>query len=328
VDRRSALAALAVIPLLAHPAFATPGRRKRVGWVAGAASQRELAANPRAFTTSRAAVDGLRSLGWIVGHNLEFVWRSAEGDYQRLGAIYDELVAMPVDVLVVQQRADLAVARTQRIPIVINGTGSSSHLKSESSKNFPANVTGMLWAHTETSGKTLSLLAAVVPQARRIAVAFDERVTGEMSPTLEDAARTLSMSLIPAPYAVDSPAPGLDRARAAGAQAVYFRSTAGAVWPSRQKPLHAWARRHQMTVIHAYPEAVETGGLMGYGPYLADLAKRAPYFIDRLLRGARPEDMPLEQPNVLRLFVNLEAARAIGVTIPQQVLLQADKVIG
>ena len=285
-------------------------------------------ANPRGFTTSRVALEVLPKLGWVAGQNLEIVWRSGENDHKRLEAIYDELIAMPVDVLVVHERPDLAWERTQRIPIVLNGIGASSHLRSEAGRHFPANVTGTLFGHPETSPKTLSLLKAVAPQAKRVAVARYEGRDIEFSDALRDAARALSVSLIPAPYSPESPAAGLDRALAAGAQAVYFRSSPGSVWPRRQKALHEWARRQRVPVIHSQPEAAETGGLMGYGPSQAEQAGRVPYFIDRLLRGARPQDLPLEQPDVLRLFVNQEAARAIGVTFPRELLLQADKVIG
>ena len=328
MDRRDVLATLLAAPLLTVANSAAYSRRKRIGFVAGTTPQKALAANPLAFNGSRTLVEVLEQRGWRVGTDVEILWRSAEGRLETLGPIYDELIALPVDVLVIFADLDGATARTRTIPIVLNGYGASTHLKSENSKNFPSNVTGTLWSYPESGAKTLEVLKAAVPGARRVAVAVNERIEGVSLPDgMVDAARWLGISLIHAPYSLDRPDEGLDRARAAGAQALLVRATTGTSFPDRLKTLVAWLRRHRMPSIHGNLQAAESGGLLAYGPDQMEIYRRTAHFVDRALRGTRPADMPLEQP-ALKLVANVEAARAIGITIPKAVLLQADKVIG
>jgi putative ABC transport system substrate-binding protein len=328
MDRRYAVAALLAVPLLARAAMAANAKHvKRVGYVSYNLPQEALAANPRAFVAPPLLIDGLRHLGWREGENIEFVWRSAEGQAERHGAIFDELIAMPVDVLVIYGNWEDAASRTRTIPIVIHSSGSAEHLRSERSKNFPVNLTGVLARYPETHGKALSLLNATVPKARRVAVAFGGRPTdAALYPSLTEPARSLGLSLIPAPYDLDAPVAGLQRGRDAGAEGFYFVPAVHV--PSRHRLVEAWLTRHRIPAIYGSVETAEAGGLMAYGPNLQLLYRRLPFFVDRILRGARPEDLPLEQPAALQLVVNLRAARAIGLVVPPDVLLQADRVIG
>lgn len=327
MDRRAAVTTLLAAPLLGYSGGSLAAVRKRVGLLAFASTQSEMIANPRAFYSQQGLLDGLLELGWHEGRDVEFVWRSAEGKRERIRTLLDELIAMPVDVLVLNFWTEEAAARTRSIPIVLNMVGSSDHLRSDGSRNFPANITGTLWHYPESQGKALELLKAVVPKIRHVGVAYDERREGTPTKELLQAAQSLNVSLVPAPYSLDAPDAGLDRARAAGAEALYFMANPGTQYPARHKLLHPWIRRHRIAAIHLNLEAADTGGLIAYGPDTLASRRRTAYFVDRLLRGAKPEDLPLEQPKTLRLIVNVAAARAIGVTVPREIVLQADRLI-
>lgn len=137
----------------------------------------------------------------------------------------------------------------------------------------------------------------------------------------------MKLTLIPAPYDLDDPMPGLERAARLGAQAYYFHANSGTQRRHRQDALHNWTVMRRVPAIHANLEAADAGLLMAFGPDEQAIYARTPHFVDKILRGAKPADLPLEQPAINRFVVNLRTARAIGVVIPPEVLLQADRVI-
>lgn len=324
------LAAIVVGPLAAAGPALAAARRKRIGFVVVSPPAREMHPQTQVAHAVRLMAAGMRELGWTDGKDIEYHWRSAEGRYDRLDGIIAELVAMPVDVLVVHGAAvGRAVKRTRTIPIVMAATGSASVLRAGPLSPLPSNLTGTTFDSSPTlNSKRLSLLKAAVPGAKRIASAFDSEIgTLTGGPLFKKAADELKLTLIPAPYDLDDPVPGLERAARSGAQAYFFHANSGTQRRHRQDALHDWTAMRRMPAIHSNPEAADAGLLMALGPDELAIYARTPHFVDKILRGVRPAELPLEQPAVNRLVVNLRTARAIGVVIPTEVLIQADRVI-
>ena len=332
--RRAILLAGLALPSIVWAATeAVPTARMpfRIGWVGISAKLSELTSGSPAAPAARIVEQGLRERGWIHGENIEFVWRSGEGRWDRLGPILDELIAMPVDVLVVFSFAVFeAIKRTSTIPIVMGGAAVFPDTRRAPAGPVPANLTGMTAsASSQLYGKRLALLKSLSPGLLRVAFAYDRQLKFDWKKpgATTEAAKALQLTLVPAPYDQTDPASGLDLAFEQGARAVLFFDNAGAQRPENQAPLHEWTRRRRIPALHCFPNAVETGGLMYYGTDPALVFRRIAYFIDRILRGTKPSDIPIEEPSVFRLVINLRAAKAIGLTVPQELLLQADRVI-
>jgi putative ABC transport system substrate-binding protein len=282
-----------------------------------------------------AIAQGLRELGYIEGKNVVFERRWANGRSERLAELATELVRLPVDVIVTQGPGGLnAAARaTKTIPIVmVAGSGDPVAEGWAASLARPGgNVTGLTYAVSpERFGKELELLKAAAPHISRIAVSWDldqELYRRTVQPHLEAAARKLGL-LIQSPVQI-ADAKSLDNAfatiREQRSDALIFL-IAGRSYEHRER-LAALAIANRLPNVAAFRFIPEVGGLMSYGPDTADMWRRAASYLDKIIRGAKPGELPIELPRRDELVINLRTAKALGLTIPQSLLLRADKVI-
>jgi ABC-type uncharacterized transport system substrate-binding protein len=319
--RRNAVIALLSLPL-ALRAQAQRDRPARVGLVLTSP-----AASALPGITGRIIQDELHRLGWT-DKELQVLLRTAEGHYERLGPIMDELIAMPVDIIVTSGGGvGEAVKRTSTIPIVMNATGGGrDELKQVAGD--PPNLTGTKFDASGISGKRMSFLRALLPTASRIGVAWDERsAESRMSEPLREMARALGFQPIAAPYDLANPAPGLDAAVRRGAQAMLLVPSPGMQIVANVKRMAGWMVSRRIPAIHPNSNGAADGCLMSYGANLHEIYRRTAFFVDRLLRGAKPAELPAEQPITYEFVINLKTAEAMRLRIPPALLLQADRVI-
>jgi putative tryptophan/tyrosine transport system substrate-binding protein len=273
----------------------------------------------------------LRDLGYIEGQNLIIEWRTAEGGYGRLAELAAELVRRQVDVLV----ADTAVATraamgaTQRIPIVTALAADPIGDGLVSSVVRPGgNVTGISLMLPELSPKRLELLKEAVPKASRIAVLWNPSTPWHttMLRQLHGAAPSLKLELVP--VAVGGP-----REFEAAFAVIARERTDGIFWGDNpifsayQKQLLELVARIRLPMIASSREWVVAGGLISYGPLYIEMFRSAAVYVDKILKGTKPADLPVEQPTKFELVINLKTARALGLTIPSSLLARADQVI-
>ena len=291
--------------------------------------------NPATDSTLSEAIRlALRALGYIEGHNIAIDYRYAEGNWDRLPELAAELVRLKVDVIVVGggRRVILAAKNaTKTIPIVMTGGGVDpvEARLIDSLARPGGNVTGLTNLGVELGGKRLELLKEAVPKVARVAVLYDQAVPGNASDVKEVlpvAARALRLTL--QPWEVRG-TDDFDRVFAAmGKQrpdALYV--IGGSLMNNNQKRTVGFALKSRLPSVYSSKEAVDAGGLMSYGADLADSYRRVAYFVDRILKGAKPADLPVERPMKFEFIINLKTAKQIGLTIPQWTLMKADRVI-
>jgi len=274
----------------------------------------------------------LRELGYVDGKSFVLEPRYAEARAERLPELARELVGLKVDVIVVATDSAIAAVKleTQTIPIVMAissdpvGTGFVAGLARPG-----GNVTGLSSISPELSGKRLELLREVVPGLSRVAFLWNPDVRGNVLDyrETEGAARSLRLQLQSVEVVR---AEGLDRAFSAvtkeRAQALIVPPLNPVAFSNRDQ-IVSFAQRNQLPSIYAQREYVDAGGLMSYGPSTPDMHRRAAIYVDKILKGAKPADLPVEQPTKFELVINLKTAKQIGVTIPPSVLARADQVI-
>ena len=277
----------------------------------------------------------LRELGYIEGQNIAIEYRYAEGRPDRESGLAAELVRLKVDIIVVasgDQWIRAAKNATRTIPIVMMGLGSdpvrAGHV--ESLARPGGNVTGITNLARELDGKRLELLKEAVPKLSRIAVLYDPAnppSLHEVKELLPADARALKLTIQPWEIrAVDDfekVFAALNKQRPDGLYAI----TAGGLMRPNQKRIVGFALKSRLPSMYSSREAVEAGGLMFYGADFADSYRRVAIYVDKILKGAKPADLPVEQPTKFELVINLKTAKQIGLTIPPNVLLRADKVI-
>jgi putative ABC transport system substrate-binding protein len=276
----------------------------------------------------------LRERGYIEGQNIAIEYRYAEGKGDRVPELAAELVRLKVDIILVAGGTGwvrAAKSATKTIPIVMVGAGrepvEASHV--ESLAHPGGNVTGLTLLNRELGGKRLELLKEAVPKLVRVAVLFDPTVRDsvlEVKELLPVAARALGLTLHP--WEVRA-ADDFDRVfAAAGKQrpdGLYV--VASPLMRAYQKRIVGLALKSRLPSMYYNTEFVDAGGLMYYGADLAESYRRVAYFVDRILKGAKPADLPVEQPTKFEFVINLKTAKQIGVTIPQEVLARANRLI-
>jgi putative tryptophan/tyrosine transport system substrate-binding protein len=275
---------------------------------------------------------GLRDLGHVDGKTFVLELRSAEGRAERLPDLARELVLLQVDVIVTATDVALAAVRqqTRTIPIVMATSADPLGSGFVASLARPGgNVTGLSTMSPELSGKRLELLKGVVPGLSRVAFLWNPDVRGAVLDynQTEGAARSLGLQLqsVEAARTED-----LDRAFSAiteqRAQALMVPSPNPVTFANRGR-IVSFVQRNRLPSMYTVREYVDDGGLMSYGHNNADLYRRAATFVNKILQGAKPADLPVEQPTKFELIINLKTAKALGLTIPQTVLQRADRVI-
>lgn len=330
VDRRTFVGAVAGTFLIAPLAIEAQqaGKVPRIGYL----NPNAATANPRLFEAFR---QGLRDLGYVEGRNLQIEFRSAEAKPERLQVLAAELVALRVDVIVTGAGTLAALAARQAtgtIPIVFNSVGDpvTSGLV-ESFARPGANVTGLSLLFPELVGKCLEFLKQAVPGIGRVAVlwplgAVPDRAERDILKSAEVAARALKVRL----QIVEARGPeDFDRAFAdmTGARADALTVLSSPSFSSERKRLVDLAAKNRLPTVYSFREYVDSGGLMSYGPDLADMSRRSATYVDRILKGAKAGDLPVEQPSKFELVINLRAAKQLGLTIPQSMIARADEVI-
>src|SRR4030095_10763843 len=277
----------------------------------------------------------LRELGYIEGQNIAIEYRYAEGRPDRAPEHAAELVRLKVDIIVVSggdSPIRAAKNATKTIPIVMVGVGSdpvrAGHV--ESLARPGGNVTGLTVLTRELGGKRLELLKEAVPKIARVAVLYDPAnpvSLHEVKELLPADARALKLTIQPWEIrAVDDfekVFAALNKQRPDGLYVI----NAGPLMRPNQKRIAGFALKSRLPSVYSSRGAVEDGGLMSYGADLADSYRRVAYFVDKILKGAKPDDLPVEQPTKFELVISLKTAKQIGVTIPQSMLYRADKVI-
>jgi putative ABC transport system substrate-binding protein len=299
----------------------------RIGYLSN-----DLAANPHIQEAFR---QGLRDLGYVEGRNVVIEYRDAEGKPERLPALAAELVALKVDVIVTAAGNHIALAAkqaTRTLPIVFAAVSDPVAIGLVTSLARPGgNVTGTSNLSEGLVGKRLELLTQAVPGVSRVAVlwlpgALGERTEKDMLKEADVAARALGVRLqfveARVPADLDRAFSDMTRARA-GALTVL----PSAMFLREHRRLVDLAAKHRLPGVYTVKEYVDAGGLMAYGPNLADVVRRAATYVDRILKGAKPGDLPVEQPTKFELLINLKTARALGLTIPPSLLARADQVI-
>ncbi len=274
---------------------------------------------------------GLRDLGYVEGKHFVMEWRFADGKLERLPGLASELVQAKVDVIVAVASLSVEAARkaTTSIPIVMTGVGNPVGSGFVASLSRPGgNITGLSNVSIDVSSKYLELLHTAVPKVTRVAVLVNPAHPNHPTSLkhIQAAAKTLGVKVVPldaatpdqieAAFAVMQrervdglivpPGPVLRRLTESASRSLPRNTAAGFLW-----------RR----------DLVEQGGLMSYGPNTSDTYRRAAALVDKILKGAKPADIPVELPTRFDLVVNLRTAKALGITIPQELLLRADKVI-
>src|SRR5712692_2138527 len=291
----------------------------------------DLAPNPHLAEAFR---QGLRDLGYVEGRNVEIEYRDAGGRPERLPALAAELVALKVDVILAGSTPQALAAKqaTRTIPIVFTGALDPVASGLVTSLARPGgNVTGLSSIAPELVGKRLELLKQAVPGVSRVAVLWQPGGSGEhtdkdMLKAAEVAARALGVRL----QFVEARGPAdFDRAFSdmTRAHASALTSLGGSMFFNERRRLVDLAAKNRLPAVYPQREFVDAGGLMAYGPNIADGWRRAATYVDKILKGAKPGDLPIEQPTKFELVINLKAAKALGLTIPPSLLARADHVV-
>jgi len=326
MDRRSFIASVAGGVLAAPLASYAQAQAKawRIGMVE-TVSMELNAANLNAFR------QGLRELGYVEGQNLIIEYRSADGRSERFADIAAELVGLKVDLLVTRGTPASMAAKqaTRTIPVVMANAGEPVETGLVSSLARPGgNVTGLSSLTVRIEAKRLELLRELVPGATRIAALYN--MSSPANPPqwkeIETAARSLGVTPqlldVRKPEDIELAFDSATRQRADG----LIVGQEGLLQANRSV-IAALAAKHRLPAIYRSMEFIDAGGLMAYGPSYPDLYRRAATYVDKIFKGAKPGDLPVEQPTKFELIINLKPAKALGLKIPPALLLRADEVV-
>jgi ABC-type uncharacterized transport system substrate-binding protein len=279
-----------------------------------------------------AFVEGLRDLGWHEGRNISIEWRHAHGASEKLPELVAELLRLNVDLFVsFHNPTTVAIKRaTATVPIVMRfaidpiGQGFVKSLAQPG-----GNITGVAWdPNPEIAGKYLELLREIVPRLSRVTGVIDPTYPGIHAYRIAATSAAPRLGLTIQHVEVrqrEDLQEAIDAIRRERAQAVLVY---GAAWMfANRREIAELMTKHRLPAIFIWREAVEAGGLISYGTNLRDLHRRAAYFVDKILKGAKPGDLPVDQAQKFELLINLKTAKALGLTIPPPLLARADQVI-
>jgi putative ABC transport system substrate-binding protein len=301
-----------------------PGKVPRIGIL-------ELASPSASAAGHKALQQGLRELGYREGHNIIFEYRYADGKLDRLPELVADLVRINVDAIVTRSTAAIRAAKnaSKTIPIIFAAAGAPIEDGLVSSLARPGgNITGLAIQSPDVDGKRLELLKEVSPKVTRVGFLWTGgSARGDLRVReMESVAKTLGLQL----QSLGVTGSGdfekvFEAAKNAGAQALTL--VPSPLLFTHRALIFGFVTKNQLPAIYSTSDFVEAGGLMSYGPDLIDNWRRAASYVDKILKGANPADLPVEQSRKFELFINLKAAKQIGLTIPPNVLARADRVL-
>jgi putative tryptophan/tyrosine transport system substrate-binding protein len=274
---------------------------------------------------------GLRDAGYTEGRDVVIEWRSANGDYARIPELAADLVQRKVDVIVVETTPASEVVKrlTSTIPIVLSVVGDPVGSGLVTSYAHPGgNVTGLSLMAAELSAKRLQLLKETIPQLTRVAVLWNPDMPWHPKAIadLKAAAPALSLELsFVSARRPDEFSPAFSEISRTRAQGLYLMDDA--IFSARRTTLLNLVSKARLPTSYSERPFVVEGGLMSYGTNIRDMWRRSAGYVDKILKGAKPGDLPIEQPTKFELVVNVKTAKALGITIPESILLSADEVI-
>jgi putative ABC transport system substrate-binding protein len=275
--------------------------------------------------------EGLRELGYVEGQNIKIESRWAEGNYDRLPGLAADLVRLKVDVIVTYgtPASQAAKRATGTIPIVMAAIIDPVAIGLVTGIARPGgNLTGQSMMSPDLAEKQVEILKEVVPRISRVALLHNPANPGNTPQVrhAQDVARALGVRLqllgAKGPSEIDSAFAAMTNEQAGGVIVLV-----DAMLQNNRTRITDLAARHRLPAVYGLSEYAEAGGLLAYGPNRLDMFRRAATYVDRILKGAKPGDLPVEQPNTFALIINLETAKALGLTIPPSLLLRADQVI-
>jgi putative ABC transport system substrate-binding protein len=273
-----------------------------------------------------AFLQGLHELGWVEGQNIAIVYRSAGGNEERLSVVAAQLVGAHVDIIVSTSSRGTVAARqvTKGIPIVATFVGE----RLVNLDHPRANITGVTNMPRELGGKRLELLKEIIPRISRIAVLTyvvnpaQIKASKEMGAVAQSLGVQIQILNVKKPEEIENAFASMVRGNAGALQV-----QTGAMFVLNRARIVQLAAKNLLPAMYPDSRFTDSGGLVSYGPNDAEMYRRAAYFVDRILKGAKPGDLPVEQPTKFELVVNLKTAKQIGLTIPLKVLTWADRVI-
>ncbi|MCC7216978.1 MAG: ABC transporter substrate-binding protein [Burkholderiales bacterium] len=280
----------------------------------------------------QAFLDGLRAFGRVPGRNVEIVYASAEGHPEFVDDVARDLVMRKPDVIVASGAIAVLAARraTAEIPVVIMAVGDPVGIGAVQSLSRPErNVTGVSFLSSDLAGKRVQLMADLLPALRRVAVMWDPRnanAQSEVNATFAAIAR-LGIAEARFPIGAESGVAGvLERIGAQRPDALYVAFEGGTVMEYRTA-IAEFGLRQRLPVVSGWSQLTEAGGLLSYAPDLPAMFRRSAYYVHRILEGTAPRDLPVEQASTVEMVINLRTAKALGVAVPQSLLLRADRII-
>ena len=320
MERRAFIAALSLVSLAAP--FSARGDKRaqaRIGWLMSASVPSDLEFFRR----------GLRELGWIEGENTIIDQRYADGQTERLPSLAAELARLKADVFVTAGTLSTVAARdaTGSVPVVFVTSDPVGKGWIQSLAHPGGRMTGVSTQNDELNLKMLEVLREAFPRITRVGV-FHAYLSSQLRflRELESAARALSVQLVPLPVAkpadIDRSSSIIVREHVDGLLPV-----SNPVFNAERQRFIALAAKLRLPAVYEHRDFVQAGGLMSYGANLSDVFARVAYLVDKILKGASPSDLPVEQPTRFELVVNTKTARALGLTIAQSILARADQVI-
>ena len=326
MNRRQSLAALLALGLGAGRSWAARGGLPSIGYLSLGSITERPSRERQAF------LDGLLDFDLVPGKSVVLVYRSAENEPSFLRAMCEELLREEVDVLATPgaQATLAAIAATRTVPIVFLALGDPVAIGATDSVARPTrNATGTTFISSELAGKRIELLKLAVPAAKRVAFLWESSNRNARAESLgaQAAAESLGLGLETVP--VDSQAglnSALRRLALRSPDALYVSFAAGVISANRTA-IAEFGLRQRVPVISGWDFMTEAGGLFSYAPDIPAMFRRSAYYVDRILKGAKPAELPIEQAAKIELVLNLRTARRLGLTLPPDLLLRADRVV-
>jgi putative ABC transport system substrate-binding protein len=325
MKRRQLIAGLAALAM-APRVMAQQPRVPRIGYLLVPPMSERPTRERQAF------LDGMRAHGYVPGKNVEIIYGSAQNAAEFIDDVCQDLLAQKVDIIVVSGAIAVMAAKkcTRSVPVVMQALGDPLGIGAVQSLSRPeANLTGVSFLSSDLAGKRVELIRELVPRAKRVAVLWDTNnpnARAESAATIQ-AVNRFGMKAEPFALNSDKELPRFfEQLKASRPDALYVVFDGGLVGNNRTTIAQA-ALEQRVPLVSGWSFLTEAGGLVSYAPDIADMFRRSASYVHRILKGAKPGDLPIEMPRVVELVVNVKTAKALGIAIPHSFLVRADRVI-